>query len=246
MGIQLFQRANNSIRLTETGEQLFRQSMQGVQSLERAIRAAMDGTGEVSVKVPVTLATRWLIPGLENFHSRNRNIRVRIETTNAIGTDDRSDVDVAIAYHPVGALPSHAEILFEDRCRPYLSPSLLTKVDVVSELDRIPALQCASANWDWLLWLEGCGRSSTTLTYVGHFDLDDTALRAAIAGIGMVLASEFLVRDDVAAGRLCPLPEADEVLLGAYTVHRPAPASRQTEKFLLWLDEHRKRSGHLT
>lgn len=245
MGVQLFRRANNSITLTGTGEQLFRQSVQGLRGIERAIRTAMDGNSEIVVRVPVTLATHWLIPGLEAFRSRHPDIRVRIETTKVIGMDHAGDVDVVIAYHPAGTFPSHAGILLEDRCRPYLSPSLLAKVKNAHELENIPALQTGNANWDWRLWLEACGRSSTTLTYAGHFDLDDAALRAAIAGMGMVLAPEFIVWDDLSAGRLCPLPEAEEVLLGAYTVHRPGPASRQSDKVVRWLSEHGNRPGHL-
>lgn len=238
MGVQLFLRANNSIRLTETGERLFRQGAAGVQTLENAIRAAMQATAEISVGVPVTLATRWLIPGLEDFRCRNPDKRIRIETTTGIGVRDTGDVDVRIAYHPVGSIPAHAEILLEDRCRPYLSPALLARIGDARDLEAIPALQSGGANWDWHLWLERCGKASARLTYAGHFDLDDAALRAAIAGLGMVLAPEFIVRDDLSAARLCPFPEAEEVLLGAYTIHRYGPARRQTETFVGWLREH--------
>ena len=73
------------------------------------------------------------------------------------------------------------------------------------------------------------------LRYDGYFDLDDVALRAAIVGMGMVLASEFITRDDLGAGRLCALPNTPEVLLGYYTLHTSAPVSAATNVFTKWL-----------
>lgn len=73
------------------------------------------------------------------------------------------------------------------------------------------------------------------LRFDGYFDLDDLALRAAISGMGMVLASAFMVGDDLKADRLIALPESPEVLLGHYTLHYSRHASTATAVFAKWL-----------
>lgn len=234
-GKTLFDRANNSIRLTEIGEFLFRQAQPAIQSLEHAIEATVSAAPEISVQAPITFATRWLIPRLEAFRADNPDVRIRIETTSGTGLPPGPGADVTLAYHPLGAMPEGANVFLEDRCRPYLSPDLLAKTADVRDLEAIPALQCAVGNWDWELWLKGSGNTATQLKYAGHFDLDDAALRAAIAGMGMVLAPEFIIRDDLKSRRLCALPEAGEVVLGAYTLHHNGPASRHIDRFMRWL-----------
>lgn len=62
-----------------------------------------------------------------------------------------------------------------------------------------------------------------------------------IAGLGMVLAPEFIARDDLLAGRLCALPGSAKVLLVVQVVFRPGPAVRHTEESLKWLDAYRDR-----
>ena len=51
----------------------------------------------------------------------------------------------------------------------------------------------------------------------------------------MVLAPRFLIADDLAAGRLIPLPAAPELLLGAYVLHVARPLTGPVVPFLRWL-----------
>lgn len=235
MGVQLFNRSNNAIGLTDTGDVLLRQTRSGLHILRQAIEAAMGNGKEITVQVPTTLATRWLIPLLGRFKMRWPDIAVRIETNEGTGLRQRVGTDVTVAYHPITERVEDAEVLIEDRCRPYLAPGLLSRISDPADLSGIPALQCTSSNWDWQAWLKGAGTPDVRLRFEGYFDLDDVALRAAISGMGMVLASEFMVRDDLDAGRLCPLPDAPEILLGHYTLHMPATGKAMADTFARWL-----------
>ncbi|MBN9673019.1 LysR substrate-binding domain-containing protein [Roseibium aggregatum] len=243
MGVQLLNRSNNSVCLTDIGAEFASRLRPGLQGIEHAIQAAVSGVDDVSVLVPITLATRWLIPRLEHFHNKHPDLHIRIETTAQSGTPGDTGTDIAIAYHPAGTGPSDAEILFEDRCRPYLSPDLLSKIADPTDLAQIPALQSARGNWDWRLWLESNGKASTRLNYAGQFDLDDAALRGAISGLGMVLAPYFIIEDDLTSGRLLALPATKDIVLGAYTLHCPRPVSRQSDSFLSWLRENRAKTS---
>ncbi len=235
MGVQLFSRSNNAIHLTDAGGTFLRQASSGLHILSRSVEAAMGGEQDVTVQFPTTLATRWLIPLLNGFKKRWPDVAVKIEVNNGTGLIQNPRADVTVAYFPISESVRNAEILLEDRSRPYLSPSLLSQIQDTTVLSSIPALQCTSSNWDWKTWLQETKTPNVELQFDGHFDLDDVALRAAIAGMGMVLAPEFIIRDDLDAGRLCALPDTSEVLLGRYTLHTSTPMSAASNVFTKWL-----------
>ena len=235
MGVQLFNRSNNAIHLTDTGDTFLRHVRSGLRILNRALETTMGDGRDVTVQVPTTLATRWLIPMLSDFKARWPDIAVRIETNDGSGLVQSSRADVTVAYTPISGSVGGGEVLLEDRCRPYLSPGLLSQIQDTTDLASIPALQCTSSNWDWGIWLQETEMPDAALRFGGHFDLDDAAVRAAIAGMGMVLAPEFIIRDDLNAGRLCALPHTPEVLLGYYSLHSSVPVSAAMNVFTKWL-----------
>lgn len=235
IGVQLFNRSNNSIHLTETGATFLSQAQSGLHILNRALETVIGKGRDVTVQVPTTLATRWLIPMLSAFKSNWPEIAVRIETNDGSGLVQNSRADVTVAYTPISGSVGDGEVLLEDLCRPYLSPGLLSQIQDTGNLSSIPALQCTSSNWDWKIWLQEAQMTDVELRFGGHFDLDDAAVSAAIAGMGMVLAPEFIIRDDLKFGRLCALPHTPEVLLGHYSLHTSAPMSAAMNIFTKWL-----------
>jgi LysR family glycine cleavage system transcriptional activator len=234
LGCALFDRANNAIRLTEAGDQLLRDAAPGLRILSRAVEQVVNAEQQVTVSVSTTLAALWLVPMLERFRNSWPDIKVRIDTSSP-EPDMSRGWDLAVQYVPEEAAQPDQEVLLEDRSRPYLSPGLLATLEAGWTLSDVPALQCAEGNWDWKLWLRKAGWSGTSLSFAGHFDLDHVALRAAIAGMGMVLASEFIVRDDVRAGRLIALPDTPDIVVGHYVLKTNEPASAPARRFARWL-----------
>lgn len=239
MGVRLFNRSNNAIRLTDTGDAFLGQIRPSLHSMKYAIESVMGNEQGVTVCVPTTLAIRWLIPMLGGFKKKRPDIAVRIETDDGTGQAKDIRADITVVYVSASELVQNNDVLIEDRCQPYLAPSLLSRITDPTDLLSIPALQCTSSNWDWKAWLQKTTTPDAQLRFDGYFDLDDAALRAAIAGMGMVLASKVMVRDDLAAGRLCALPNMPEVLLGHYTLHTITHANRAIGVFANWLRKAR-------
>lgn len=235
LGIKLFSRRNNSIALTDAGTRLMRRSMPGLLSMQAALDDVARDAHELRVRASMTFASRWLIPRLNDFKKRNPRARLRLETFFAIGDVSDADADVIIAYYKRDHIPTDAIILFEDNCRPYVAPALLDAISDPTDLGAIPALCCSQENWDWKLWLSENGLSEVKLKFAEHFDLDDAALRAAAAGMGMVLASTFMSKEEVSAGQLCPLPDSAEATLGAYVVHQADLETSLSRRFVHWL-----------
>ena len=242
MGLQLFIRRNNAIHLTELGEVFLQQAAPSLRSLGQAIETAMGEGQSLTVSASTTLAMRWLIPKLKAFRTLRPDIAVRVETkgstlssrTHNVGVSI-DYVDVSIDYVAIGKPLGNAEILFEDQSRPYMSPELASSLSKWTDLTAIPALQSTGSNWDWKAWLKEAELPDASIRYAECFDLDDAALRAAIAGMGMALTSEFLIADDIEAGRLCAAAESPSVLLGHYTMTVLEPKTSAAMIFARWL-----------
>ncbi|MEM7236819.1 MAG: LysR substrate-binding domain-containing protein [Pseudomonadota bacterium] len=243
LGTPLFLRRHNSIGLTAAGERLLDRARPGLNLLEGAISDVVRTADEISVQAPTTLAIRWLIPALDQFRKRHPRARIQVETHDGLGPGSRATADVVICYHRVSEAPEDADILMQDTCRPYVAPPLLARWPDVSHLAAIPALQCGADNWDWQLWLRNCNRTGVALTYGDRFDLDDAGLRAAIAGIGMVLAPEFMIAGDISARRLAALPGAPGSVLGVYTVETSGRETGLLLAFGRWLRSLASRDG---
>lgn len=235
LAVKLFVRRNNAIDLTEAGSQLMRQSIPGLHTLHAAISNVARNANELCVRASMSLAIRWLIPRLDVFKRENPTALVQVETVFEIDKFSNAGSDVMIGYFQRDQLPTETEVLFEDICRPYLSPALLSKILNPSDLKGLPALQCAERNWDWELWLLESGQKGVKLDYKERFDLDDAALRAAVAGMGMVLTSAFMIEEELEDGRLCPLPNSQEHTLGYYTLHVSNRDTGLSRRFIHWL-----------
>ncbi|MEM9844922.1 MAG: LysR family transcriptional regulator [Pseudomonadota bacterium] len=234
LGVLLFSRSNNGITLTEAGVRLARDAQPGLSLLEGALDHLTRQSQCLCVAISPTFAARFLIPRLDRFERRNRDATIRFETLQDDQLRPESNADIVIAYVP-GDRSMDGDMLFADACRPYLAPALLEKLGPAPDLSDVPVLQCARNNWDWKLWLERSGRSDQLLNFGSQFDLDDSGLRAAAAGLGMVLASDFLVADDLVAGRLVALPGAPDVVLGHYMIQHRTPETALARTFSRWL-----------
>lgn len=234
LGLALFSRANNAITLTSSGIWLAREAEPGLSLMQGAVERLTRQAQTLSIAVSATFAARFLIPRLDRFERHNPRTKIRFETLQTSQLRPESDAEIVISYVP-GKRPDEGEVLFADACRPYLAPSLLTRLGPNPALSDVPALQCSQNNWDWSLWHEQSGCLDQPLQYGSQFDLDDSGLRAAAAGVGMVLASGFLIADDLAAGRLVALPDAPEVTLGHYMIQHRTRATTRALAFARWL-----------
>nr|WP_299800756.1 LysR substrate-binding domain-containing protein [uncultured Ruegeria sp.] len=204
--------------------------------LHTALEDVVRDTNELRVRSTMSFAVRWLIPKLHLFKSKNPNASVQVETFYDIDNPPTGTADVTISYFKRDKCPDGARILFHDVCRPYLAPGLLSKLVDPLDVASIPALQCTKGNWDWQLWLAEADKSDMQLNFAEHFDLDDAALRAASAGMGMVLTSDFMVENDVAEDRLVPLPNSKDINVGYYTLRVDGRETGLSKRFVRWLE----------
>ena len=96
-GVKLTQGPRNALKLTDPGERMARSLGRTFDELEQSfleVRAAADR--ELHISCVGTLAMKWLIPRLSNFHTRHPDLSIRV--TEAYGPVDftREPFDAAI------------------------------------------------------------------------------------------------------------------------------------------------------
>ncbi len=241
----LFTRSNNALSLTEAGRLLKEEAGAGVAAIDKAVERVMRGANALTIRVGVTFAIRWFIPVLARFKARYPEASIRVETTTGDDGKGLEDADLCILYRPHGVdLGKGEEPILRDVCRPVAAPSLFNARGAGSapfqggeDISSIPALSCAAGDWDWKLWSQEAGIDFNLLRFGENFDIDDTALRAAVAGMGMVLAPPLMTRIEVEQGGLAPVPGLKVVEMGRYVMLSGPRNDRIIRQFRKWLIE---------
>lgn len=250
LGVALFERLPRQVRLTEGGERLFR-SLHGAllevaQSVD-TLRPQRSGSS-LTLSTTAAFAALWLVPRLGRFYAQHPDINVRLDThCEVIDLHQDASVDLVLRYS-LDAYPNlYGLCLFDESFGVYGSPE-----QVALAARRTPTL--ISVHWynsklyahGWQAWCEKSGEHwLNPAPAIREYDEEHYALQAAIAGQGLVLASNILVSQSVASGLLVPYRGEVQVDGAGYSAlcvpgrerHPPVRA------FFAWLREEAQRSG---
>jgi LysR family glycine cleavage system transcriptional activator len=238
MGVALFERRANRLRLTEAGQE-YRDGL--VPLLDAVARltervAARGGARVLTVGVGPTFAVRWLIPRLGAFRRRAPDVEVRIATGGAaapFSEDWTCGIRLGEGDWPgFRALPLVAADL-----TPVCARAMAAALGTPPDLRGAALLRVAHAPEDWPRWLAAAGMhgiaaAGPVLGFHGQ------AQQAALDGLGVALGLRPYIDDDIASGRLVA-PFALAVPRGRWwLVHREArEAEAAFRAFRDWLTE---------
>ena len=243
LGVALFERLARGVRLTQCGERLFG-SLHGalldiVQSVAQL--RPQPSTGSLTLSTTPAFAALWLIPQLVQFYQAHPGIKVRVETsTELLDLQQDASIDLVIRYG-YGSHPSlHSQCLLDERFGVYGAPGLLAALDP-ARLTLITVRWRNSQLYDrsWKAWCEAAGESWLEHAELREYDEEHYALQAAIAGQGLVLASNVLVSQSLAMGLLQPL-RPDITVPGANYTALCVPGRERhppVKAFFDWLNE---------
>lgn len=204
-GVRLTDGPRHRLRLTDAGQRLAATLSTCLDSIERTfvdLRSAADR--ELRLSCVGTLAMRWLIPRLPDFHERHPGLKVTV--TEAYGPVDfaRQPFDAAIrlAEH----VPAHGveAVAFLDNFHgPVLAPILAGTVEPgAAGLARLPRLDTRTHLPAWAEWESHTGLRLAQPPERREFEHIFYTLEAATAGLGVGMSPWIYVAADVAAGRL--------------------------------------------
>lgn len=210
LGVKLFQRRPRALLLTEAGQAFYRMAQDTLQRLHETTRKLRGAADAQTVTVTTTpgLAALWLIPRLAGFTRAHPQVDVRISAANEIVNLERAGVDLAIRYAQANqagnarrlfgetVLPVCSPALARDRSRPLAQPGDLRHHVLLHLDDR-------RAAWlDWQLWFHALGIEDVQPAGRLHFSHYDQLIQAAVAGQGVALGRQPLVRSLLREGRL--------------------------------------------
>lgn len=245
LGAPLFRRSTRQLQLTCEGEILYRAALDAFASLDEAVRqiAAPRRRSSVTISTSIGFAALWLVPRLSNFQEANPAIGVRLSAENRVVNLETDDVDLAIRYCAPGDAPAGSRKLFDEALLPVVGPTLHAQLPGGLDgaaLGRLTLLAFEDATahpwFAWNAWLKPLGLDASQARGHLQFNHYDQCIAAALAGQGIALGREPLIRDHLADGRLVALAPARSIPERAYYLLSGANATQPAvTAFTDWL-----------
>lgn len=205
--VALFERGRHGISLTPAGQNYFgtvRAALDQIEYGTRQLQASPDER-RLRIKLPPTFAIRWLVPRLARFHALHPRIDVQITTSHERADFTREDVDVSIHSEPVAPTGPGFCRLFGETLVPVCAPGLLERGPPLREPGELAqhVLLCSmNRPKDWPAWLAAAGAPQIDGNGGLRFENAALAYQAAADQLGVMVALDAFVRDDLASGRL--------------------------------------------
>lgn len=229
LGIPLLVRGHRQISLTRAGEDYYRavtKSMDGLREATMRITRRKK-RAQLKVRAYTTFAMRWLIPRLSSFHAANTGIEVLLTASLEPVDFRKEDIDGAIRLGDGKWNGTKAYRLVSNVLVPVCSPELAKKVRKPTDLQRQVLLHSIARPDDWAHWLAAAAADQAVDPHSGMtYQSSAMAYAAALERQGFAIAQQFLVADDLAAGRLVA-PFRQTVDMGDFTYYLLTPADRE-------------------
>ena len=197
---RLFERSAKGVSLTHDGAVLFRATSAAFSTLRQAVEEITSPRprGAVTLSTTSNFMTHWLIPRLPALQHTCPDLELHLHTSTTLVDVSGSLADCAIRYsqHVNPALANR--LLCRDRFILVASPALaITGNDDLQHqtLFHIDNRQIPQPSPDWKHWQQVFGPAELNIHAGIHFNDESHALQAAIAGQGVLIASELLARD---------------------------------------------------
>ncbi|NKW92144.1 LysR family transcriptional regulator [Rhodobacteraceae bacterium R_SAG9] len=230
---QLFHRLPQGLSLTDEGRAYHETVAAALHQIETATQALKPPTQTITLSVPPSLASKWLVPRLANFAAKHPDISLHIHASETRTDFAKDPVDIAIRQGQHPAEPNtHCEQLAPLDLVAVTIPSTNTTPRSLAETVALPLIEDGHNRWKSLCEDKGLPYPDTVLS----FNQTALAIDAAITGQGVTLAPRLLVQDALNQGHLTVLwqhPEAKE----AYHLLHPTSRHRQRKAVVSWLKQ---------
>jgi DNA-binding transcriptional LysR family regulator len=209
LGLALFAKDGRGLKLTDAGMRLREVSSEAFERLRTVCAELQQGQAEAPfvLACPGSLLARWFIPRLDRLNRELPELRLQLSASEGELDPRRSGVDATLCFaEPPWPADMQVYELTVERIGPVLSPRCARFAELhqapPAALLGEPLLHTSSRPQAWPSWAVGNGLDSRALRYGQGFEHLYYLLEAAAAGLGVAIAPQQLVADDLAAGRL--------------------------------------------
>ncbi|MCQ4298004.1 LysR family transcriptional regulator [Pseudomonas stutzeri] len=209
LGVTLFSKEGRGIKLTDAGLRLRDAAGEAFERLRSTCGELRQQTVDAPFVLgcPGSLLARWFIPRLDRLYRDLPELRLQLSASEGELDPRKPGLDATLLY---AELPWPADMqVFElaaERIGPVLSPyhprcAELRSASPAALLDEA-LLYTASRPQAWPAWAKGNGLDANALRMGQGFEHLYFLLEAALAGLGVAIAPQQLVADDLKSGRL--------------------------------------------
>lgn len=208
LGIALLVKDGRGVKLTDAGRRLGEACDEAFERLRRVCgELRQGGEGPFVLGCPGSLLARWFIPRLDRLNRELPELRLQLSASEGELDPRRGGVGATLLFaEPPWPTDMRVFELAVERIGPVLSPrhprfAELRQASAQALLGE-PLLHTASRPQAWPQWAGAQGLDAQALRFGQGFEHLYYLLEAAVAGLGVAIAPQALVADDLAAGRL--------------------------------------------
>ncbi|VXC75721.1 HTH-type transcriptional regulator TrpI [Pseudomonas sp. 9AZ] len=209
LGVALFSKEGRGLKLTDAGIRLRDISAELFNRLRSTCAELQQGQADAPfvLACPGSLLARWFIPRLDRLNRELPELRLQLSASEGELDPRRSGVDATLWFaEPPWPADMQVFELAAERIGPVLSPRYAQFATLHQAAAAVllgePLLHTSSRPQAWPSWAASNGLDSSALKLGQGFEHLYYLLEAAAAGLGVAIAPQQLVADDLTAGRL--------------------------------------------
>jgi DNA-binding transcriptional LysR family regulator len=211
---RLLNRTTRRLSLTESGQAFYGRAVQLLHDLEEAeqeaSKAAITPRGTIRITTSVNFGTRQVAPAIAGFLARHADVKFDVQLSDRIVDLVEEGFDLAIRVGGAGAENLVARRLGETRLVPCAAPDYLARHGAPGTPADLARHNCftyeyASPRNQWRF--NGPDGREHAVRVAGTMHSNSGDLNAALAarGAGIAFEPDFIVGDDLRAGRVVAL-----------------------------------------
>jgi LysR family glycine cleavage system transcriptional activator len=207
LGVELFTRERQRIRLSPAGEHYLTHVRSAFDRLEAAaleLRTLRRGGGVLQLAILPTYGTRWLIPRFPSFAEAHPDIQVHFTTKVQPFDFATEDLDAAIHHGEAHWPGARLDALMDEDVVVVCSAPYKKKLGLKQGVDlkKATLLQMATRPAAFDEWLHAKGITGVDGRRGPRFEHHQMVLQAAIAGLGVAVLPTFVCEGELADGRV--------------------------------------------
>ena len=209
LGLGLFDKDGRGVKLTAAGLRLLDATSEAFERLHDTCATLRRETEErpFVLGCPGSLLARWFIPRLDRLNRELPELRLQLSASEGELDPRRPGVDATLCFaSPPWPADMQVHELDVERIGPVLSPRYARCAALAGQPAGVllgePLLHTTSRPQAWPQWAAGQGLDAGQLQQGQGFEHLYYLLEAAAAGLGVAIAPQQLVADDLRDGRL--------------------------------------------
>ncbi|MEP3429650.1 MAG: LysR substrate-binding domain-containing protein [Roseibium sp.] len=236
--LKLFDRLPRGLELTQTGRSYHARIQRALLLIDEATEAVSPQNNRITLSLPPSLASKWLVSRLANFQEKHPDIELITSASEQLSNFQTDGIDIAIRHgippFSGGLVHEHlADLNLSAVCSPVYSNTI---GEITNPMDLIGFKLIEDAHNSWSKLTEAAGRSApANMIKFSHSSL---AIDAAVAGQGIALVPDIMLEHELSNGSLIELwPDLTPHETGYFIVYprKPKRASKERDVVITWL-----------